>query len=153
VVDDRKGGQRPSRVPEDEIDPGHVLAQRGSKDYQDFRDRAAYVYATGSFPTHLRNYMSALLSRVTRYSRTPVSMDHRQGSMQLQEEIIRELGLDQHPMIRKVRDYVKQGYKIQVSRDLKARRPYSKVFLYRESGTGTDLLTVQADGAIKDRWD
>jgi hypothetical protein len=141
-------------VPQGEPDIERVLSHAEDKEYTDLRDRAAYVHATGSFPTHLRTYMTALLRKVSSYSRTPVSLDGRVGSLKIAEENIKRLGLDDHPMIRKVRGYVAHGYKIQVSRDPKTRRPYTKVFLYRESapGAGTERLTVQADGSVKEGW-
>lgn len=129
------------------------LPDPATKEYTDLRDRAAYVYATGTFPTHLRTYFTSLLRAVTRYSRKPVSLDGRTGSMQVLPENIQALNLDQHPMVKKVRDYISKGYHIQVAQDVRARRPYSKVFLFKkEPGGHTDLVTVQVDGSIKDGW-
>lgn len=130
-----------------------VLANPDTKEYQDLRDRAAYVYATGAFPTHLRTYFTSLLRNVSKYSRQPVSLDGRSGSMQILPENVAALGLDSHPMVKKVRDYIKRGYQIQVGQDVRTRRPYSRVFLYRKApGQPTDLVTVQVDGSIKEGW-
>jgi hypothetical protein len=139
-----------SRTRADDDEVRKILAEPDGKDYQDLRDRAAYVYATGSIPSHLRTLMTSLLVRLTKYSRTPVSMDRRIGSMELSQEMIRTFGLDSHPMIVKVRSYVESGYRIQVARDVKARRPYSKVFLWKPGSD--EKITVQIDGSVKEGW-
>lgn len=130
-----------------------LLHDKNTKDFEDLRDRAAYVYVTGSYPTHLRTYMTAMLRKITRYSRTPVSLDRRLGSMQIAQENVVRLGLEDHPMVRKVREYLDKGYRIQLSRDdITTRRPYTKVFMFKRTGLGFDRLTVQCDGSIKDEW-
>lgn len=130
-----------------------LLHDKNTKDFEDLRDRAAYVYVTGSYPTHLRTYMTAMLRKITRYSRTPVSLDRRLGSMQIAQDNVVRLGLEDHPMVRKVREYLDKGYRIQLSRDdITTRRPYTKVFMFKRTGLGFDRLTVQCDGSIKDEW-
>jgi hypothetical protein len=52
-------------------------------------------------------------------------------------------------MVRKVQAYIRDGYKIRVSKGVNARKPYSKVLLYK----GDDRRTVQIDGSLKDGWD
>lgn len=49
-----------SGLPEDE-DLREVLTDPDSKEFSDLRDRMAYVYITGAFPTHLRSYFTNLL--------------------------------------------------------------------------------------------
>jgi hypothetical protein len=134
------------------VDLAALLKSKDSKEYQDFRDRAAYVYATGTFPTHLRRFFTALLAKATRYQRHPVSLDSQFGSMKITPQVARALKLEEHPMIRKAREYVNQGYRIRVARELTARRPYSKLFLYARARTGTKQVTVQADGSVKEGW-
>jgi hypothetical protein len=138
-----------SRIEADEAELSRVLKDPESKDFKDLRDRAAYVYATGSFPTHLRTLMTSLLQKLSRYSRTPVSLDGNLGSMKLNEESIALLELENHPLVRKVKDYVSRGYRIEVAREMKARRPYSKILMVNGSG---DRLTVQVDGSVKEGW-
>lgn len=134
-------------------DVSRLLHDKNSKEFDDLRDRAAYVYATGSYPTHLRAYMTSLLSKITRYSRNPVSLDRRLGSMAVDETRAQQLGLDEHPMVVKVRGFIKQGYRIQLSRDDEtSRRPYTKVFLWRRARHGLERITVQSDGSVKDGW-
>lgn len=130
-----------------------LLHDKNTKDFEDLRDRAAYVYVTGSYPTHLRTYMTAMLRKITRYSRTPASLDRRLGSMQITQDNVVRLGLEDHPMVREVREYLGKGYRIQLSRDdITTRRPYTKVFMFKRTGLGFDRLTIQRDGSIKDEW-
>lgn len=130
------------------VRPAAELPPTDTKEYADLRDRAAYVYATGTFPTHLRTLMVALLRKVARYSRAPASLDGRVGCMHVDPEMVARLGLDQHPMVVQVRRHVADGWRIQVARDVKARRPFGKVFLLK----GNTRVTVQADGAIREGW-
>jgi hypothetical protein len=82
-----------------------------------------------------------------------MSLDRRLGSFSIAEENIQRLGLEDHPMIKKVREFLEQGYRIELSRDdIKTRRPYTKVFLWRRERGGMRRITVQSDGSIKDGW-
>lgn len=145
--------KRPSQLKADDKLLDTVFNNPESKEFVDLRDRAAYVLTTGTFPTHLRTLMTGLLRKITTYSRHPVSLDGRMGSLRVVQENIERLGLNDHPMVRKAGDYVKQGYLIQMPRDPKARRPYSKVLLYKNlGGTVFDRLTVQDDGSVKEGW-
>lgn len=133
---------------------GRVLAQTDSKDHADLRDRAAYVAITGTFPTHLRPHMTGLLRKMSHYSLTPAALDKRGGSMGLEPTIAAQLKLDQHPMVIKAQEFVNQGYLIQASREVKARRPFSRVFLYRATEDGAvSKLTVHLNGAVLEGWD
>lgn len=123
------------------------------EEFSDLRDRAAYVYATGALPTHLRTYMTSLLNKITRYSRAPASLDRRAGNLSIPRTQASVLALDDHPMISKVKTYIQEGYKIQVSRDPRTRRPFGKVFMYRRNRNGIlDRLTVQSDGSVLSTW-
>ncbi|QSY98640.1 hypothetical protein J2J97_31720 (plasmid) [Rhizobium bangladeshense] len=136
----------------DEADLKNILQDKETKDYQDLRDRAAYVYVTGTFPTHLRSYMMSLLRIGTHYSMKPVALDGRSGSMELTPEVRKALDLEDHPMVSRTRDFVEDGYKIFFQRDVNSRRPYSKVLLYKKMDGGTHKLIVQADGSILEGW-
>jgi hypothetical protein len=119
----------------------------GSKEFTDLRDRAAYVHVTGAMPTHLRTYMSELLNKISRFT----------GAGSNSIEIVRQnatvLGLDDHPMVKRTREFLNDGYSIMTSRDLKARRPYGKVFLWKDLGRGAvSKVTVQADGSVLSDW-
>lgn len=146
--------KRPSALKADDVLLDRVLTEQDSKEYQDLRDRAAYVYVTGSFPTHLRTLMTGLLRKITRYSRQPVSLDGRAGSTQVEQENVERLGLAMHPMVRKTKEFLAMGYAIQTQRGPNERRPYSKVFLYRRlRAGGLERVTVQADGSVKAGWE
>jgi hypothetical protein len=136
----------------DENDLQTILKDPETKDYQDLRDRAAYVYITGTFPTHLRSYMMSLLRIGTAYSLKPVALDGRSGSMELTPEVRKALDLEDHPMVSRTRDFVNEGYKIFFQRDVNERRPYSKVLLYKKDGGVMHKLVVQADGSILEGW-
>lgn len=133
-----------------------VLPAKGTKEFIDFRDRAAYVYITGAFPTHLRTRFTALLRGVTTHRREPTGLDGRVGTVKLDAEAIARLDLESHPMVRKVKGYIQQGYRIQTlrGRSITVRRPFSKIYLFREEkGIALDHITVQIDGSVKDHWD
>lgn len=130
-----------------------VLAQPESKDYMDLRDRAAFVHITGTLPTHLRENMTALLRSMTVVRSEPTSMDGESGSIKIEPHIGRSIRIEKHPMVEKTKEFLSNGYKVQASRDLKARRPFSRVFLYRESKDGMYKMTVHSNGAIREGWD
>lgn len=117
----------------------------------DIRDRAAYIYATGAFPTHLRQNYNAVLRAITRVFRTPTSMDRKSGSVGVENEAVADLELEKHPMVQMVRRQILAGYSIQTSRSIVSRRPYSKVFLYKRDDP-SDRITVQVDGSVKEGW-
>ena len=118
----------------------------GSKDYYDLRDRAAYVHVTGAMPTHLRSYMTDLLNKISRFT-GPGS-----NSIEIARQNAALLGLEEHPMVKKVREFVNDGYQIMVSRDLKTRRPFGKVFLWKQNGQQLERITVQQDGSVLTAW-
>lgn len=122
------------------------------KEVEDFKDRAAYVYITGSFPTHLRRYFVGLLRKATNFASAPSSLDRQSGSVMLKPEVIQEADLQNHPMVKKVREYVREGYRIQKSRGVAERRPYSRVFIYKNSNMGAVRLTVKSDGSVREGW-
>lgn len=118
----------------------------------DIRDRAAFVYITGSFPTHLRRNYMAVLRAVTSYFRTPTALDHESGAIGISDEVVKDLSLEDHPMVKVVRQYLANGYVIQPARNVVSRRPYSKVFLYKKDDPN-ERATVQIDGSVKTNWD
>lgn len=119
---------------------------------EDIRDRAAYIYVTGAFPTHLRQNYNAVLRAITRVFRSPTSLDRKSGSVGVENDAIVDLDLEQHPMVQMVRRQILAGYTIQTARNIVSRRPYSKVFLYKKDDP-SDRVTVQVDGSVKGNWD
>lgn len=133
--------------------PENAVKMAVSRVRDDVRDRAAYVYVTGQFPSHLgSNYMGVLTAIAETFSR-PVALDGRSGSLKLTNEAVHDLDLENHPMVVEVRDRVAKGWVIQPTRDPKARRNYSKVFLYRrEQGGQMNKITVTREGAVRSGW-
>jgi len=125
-----------------------VLRDTRSKGYRDLRDRAAYMYVTGTYPSHLRVFFTRALGFISTFAQKPSSLDGRGGNIAVNAEIVATMGLDEHPMVTKVRDYIEQGYRIIVSRGSSTRKPYTKIFLQK----GQDEITVQIDGSVLDHW-
>ena len=124
-----------------------IPVEPGSKDFYDLRDRAAYVHVTGAMPTHLRSYMTTLLNKVADYGG-----NQGRKSFEVARNNAAMLNLDSHPMVRRTREYVKDGYNIVVARDIKARRPYGKVYLWKQNGSALQKITIQQDGSILPSW-
>jgi hypothetical protein len=125
----------------------------GTKSRADVRDRAAYVFVTGQFPSHLRSNYMGILRAVTASFAKPVALDGRSGSMKLTPEAVTDLDLENHPLVKAVRAKLAEGFLIQPSRGLQARRPFGKVFMYRPTNAGNDLVVVNSEGALKTGWD
>lgn len=126
--------------------PNTMPVLPGSKDFYDLRDRAAYVHVTGAMPTHLRSYMTDLLNKISRFA------GGGGNSFEIAQQNAALLGLEDHPMVRQVREFVNDGYQVMVSRDLKARRPFGKVFLWKQDGAAVKQVTVQQDGSVLFNW-
>lgn len=133
-------------APEPDIDA--ILTNPTSKLFNDFRDRAAYVLVTGIFPTHLRSTFTQALSLVVTASATPTSLDGLSGVLGVNDDAASRLRLDEHPMVRKARALVAEGYRIRASRGPNSRRSFTKVFMHK----GQSRLTVQVDGSFLDGW-
>ena len=129
-----------------------ILAHPKQKSFRDLRDRAAYIFITGCFPTHLRPEANELLRLLSSLSQGPTSLDGRSGSLLIMEEAAMRLDLRAHAMTRKVREYLDKGYRIADSRGSKSRRPYSKIFLFRRDAGKEERIIVQSDGSVLDRW-
>lgn len=118
------------------------------KAFADFRDRAAYVYIMGSFPTHIRTYFTALLSMISRTVSEPASLDRAFGGVKVNEEMVHRLRLEEHPMVRRTRLLLAEGYRLYRSNDITGRRPYGRIPLHNPM-TGVNVV-VQIDGSVKD---
>lgn len=132
----------------------HSNAMTPGKVRDDIRDRAAYVYVTGQFPTHLRRNYMGILNAITAQFARPVSLDGRSGSIKITSDVVNDLDLENHPMVKEVRAKVDEGYLIQPSRGVAQRRPFGKVLMYRRGrGGAMDQITVTSEGAVKRGWD
>lgn len=118
------------------------------------RDRLAYVYVTGQFPSHVRPPSNALIRTVTRYFKRPVALDGRSGNMKLKDEVVENLELEAHPMVREVRERIANGFLIQPSIGPNTRRNFWKIYMFKMNSDGVrySKITVQGDGAIKQGW-
>lgn len=130
---------------------------RQRKDYNDLRDRMAYVYICGSFPTHLRIWFTKLITMATGRSREPSALDKAGGAIKVNPDVVEKLALEQHPMVQAVRGYIREGWKIARQRqDYTDRRPYSRIFLYRKIKTFRGIVeekkTIYINGAERDGW-
>lgn len=94
----------------------------------------------------------SLLRKATKYAATPSSLDQRAGNLRITPEIAAKLNLDDHPMVTQTKAYLGHGFKIQSSRGISERRPFSKVFMFRDRQFGVEKVTIQADGSVKPGW-
>jgi hypothetical protein len=143
---------KPKAGKDSENELAEVLHDPESRNYQELRDRAAYVYCTGIYPTHLRQLMMGFLRIATRTQVQPVALDGRSGSIAVTPEVAKALDLDSHAMVSRARDYVEEGYKLFFNHKATDRRPYSKVLLYKKSGKNIHRIVVQADGSVLEGW-
>ena len=117
------------------------------------RDRAAYAYITGAFPTHLRERQNDFIRTITTVSRSSTSLDGNSGRLRIGPDIIDDLQLEVHPMMALVRRKLNEGWSVRLARMWASRRPYSKVYLFRQGAGGMESITVQLDGSTKEGWD
>lgn len=127
----------------------------GTKLHGDIADRAAFMLITGIFPSHLRTKSVNILRQITSFFRRPTSIDGRSGRFRVNEAAARDLGLNNRPIVKVVRQKVSEGYKIQPSRGLGTRRSFGKIYMFKAT-TGnviTEKITITIEGAIKKGWD
>lgn len=118
------------------------------------RDRAAYLYITGHFPSHLRPKTNQYLRQISYFYKRPTSFDGRFGHCKIKDDAVRALRLNQHEMVKAVRAKIRDGYFIQKSRGLGTRNGFSKIFMFTfENGLPVHPITITLQGAIKDGWD
>lgn len=133
----------------------HAESMRESgRFFREARDRAAFVYVTGIFPSHLRGPYTALLRQITRFYRKPSSLDGRTGNLKLSDDVVAHLELEKHLMVVEVRKQMRRGYLIQSSRGIGTRRNFGKIYMFRLNSDNLvcDRITVKGDGAVKHGW-
>lgn len=118
------------------------------------RDKAAYIHVTGYFPSHLRQHSIDALKPMTRFFRRPTSLDGRVGHICLRDEVVADLEIGSHPLVRKVQEKIAQGYLIRPSRGQGTRRNFWKIFMFKQNVDGVLFgpITVQNDTSIKEGW-
>jgi hypothetical protein len=133
----------------------------------DLRDRAAHLYVTGLFPSHLRKTYSAALKQVSRPYKKPTSLDGRSGGVLMYEDVVRHLELEKHPMVRAVREHMQRGYLVTQPNEARAlkpvgrgnttenRRNFGKVRMHRLNSEGgiRERVSIYGNGSVLDRWD
>jgi hypothetical protein len=129
-------------------DIDRILNAPKSKEFMDLRDRVAHMHLTKVFASHLRKFATGALRVVTSPREgTDVRLGVA-GPLRVAEDVVEALGLDSHPMVLKVRELQAKRWQIRVSLGPNERRPYTKVFMYRDS----ERITVQIDGSTHDHW-
>lgn len=113
-----------------------------------FRDQAAFVYLTGIMPTHLRKEANHRLVAASQFAKGNTCCNGWRKAFDLRPEVVETLDIANHPMVRTVKTLVGEGWSMQSSRGVNARRPYAKVFLRR----GDERRVVQRDGSMLIDW-
>lgn len=129
-------------------DIDRILADPKSKEFKDLRDRVAHMHLTKAFASHLREFSTGAL-RVVSSRREGSDVPLRVGGpLLVADEVVEALALDSHPMVLKVRAQQAERWRIRVSLGPNERRPFTKVFMFRDG----ERITVQIDGSILDHW-
>jgi hypothetical protein len=126
-----------------------IPIDRDSRTYQDLRDRAAYLYIMGSFPSSLGNYMATLLTLVSRSVQAPSALDGSTGRTQVDREMAERLQLEQHPMVRRAQMLIAEGYGIDSVAAQADTRPYGRIYM-RHRKTAHPIV-VLIDGSVCER--
>lgn len=118
------------------------------------RDRAAYIFVTGIFPSHLRPETVEALRPMTKYYRRPSSLDGRSGGTILHDDVVEDLEMNTHPMVRKVREKIAAGYLIQRTLGYGRRRNFSKIYMFKLNADNLPFgrITVNGDASVKAGW-
>jgi hypothetical protein len=131
-----------------EKDISVVLADPDSQGWRELRDRAAYVYLSGSFPSHLRPHTVRALRQVVH----PVNHPEEGKALVVNDEAVDALQLREHPMVTTANRFLEKGYQLRLSDEPGDRRPFSRVLVYREVGEGIQKATISIDGGVKSGW-
>ena len=121
-----------------------ILANPSSKLFADLRDRAAYMYVTRCYPTHLRPFATGALTEMRRYA----SRNAGGQGFEFELAFVHQLELDNHPMVVSVRELVAEGWTINDPIKSSARRSYQKVHL----SMGHEKRTIRTSGEVVLGW-
>lgn len=118
------------------------------------RDRAAYIFVTGIFPSHLRPETVQALRPMTKRFRRPPSLDGRSGWAMLHDDVVENLEINLHPMVQKVREKIAEGYLIQPSLGYGTRRNFSKIYMFKLNADKVPYgrITINGDASVKEGW-
>jgi hypothetical protein len=72
----------------------------------------------------------------------------------LHDDAVRDLDLNNHAMVKVVREKIRQGFLIEPSRGFGTRRGYTKIFMFKrlQDRMVFEKITVTLEGAVKDGW-
>ncbi|QIQ87814.1 hypothetical protein [Erythrobacter sp.] len=125
------------------VDVYRICTEQSGKDFEDLRDRAAYVDLVGALPTHLRPGFTRALSLISWLPRESAGGRKKSFPFKVKDDARKLLRLEEHPMIRKARQLEEAGYEIPRP-DLKRKRNgYGRVFMRR----GDNWIIVKSDGS------
>lgn len=124
------------------------ISLRAKQKLAKLRDQAAFVYLTGIMPTHLRSQAYRKLVEACQVAQGNTCCGGWRKAFDLKPEVIAALDILHHPMVRAVEALVSEGWAVQSSRGINARRPYAKIFLRHAD----KRRAVQRDGSILLDW-
>jgi hypothetical protein len=126
----------------------------GEREFVLIRDRAAYMYATGCFPSHIHPKYTKVLRQISIPFRMPTSLDGCSGHTKVKQEVVDHLELEKHTLIKTVRQYVANVYQILSTYKIGRRRNFWGVYMFKfDLGDRIlEQIIVQSDGAIKQGW-
>lgn len=146
-------------IPRDEFERAKINAQgarrrladllkaTGSRLFNDIRNRAAFIYVTGMFPTHLRPEALGFLVVMTEPVGDVLPLCGR-GPVRLSRYYFDRLLLETHPMVETVREQIANGWEVCAPNGPNQRSSFQRVFIRR----GGEQQTVQSDGSILLGW-
>lgn len=121
-----------------------ILAEPNSEMFKDLRNRAAYMYITGCYPTHLRPFYTGALTEMRRYSH----LEARNGGYGFEPAFIEGLELDDHPMVVRARELASRGWSLRDPLRGSQRRSFQKIHLSR----GERKVSVRITGETVLGW-
>lgn len=121
-----------------------ILADPDSLAFTELRDRAAYMYLTRCYPTHLRPFYTGALTEMRRYA----NLGPQSPGFSLEPAFIHELDLDEHPMVVRAREMMARGWRLCDPIRESARHSFQKIHLSK----GTQKITIRIAGEIVLGW-
>ncbi len=121
-----------------------MMANENTKAFADLRDRTAYMYVTGAYPTNMRPFFTGALTVLSE----PCRASGRVGPFLIDSSAIHTLNLRRHPMVVEARRLLSEGWRLVVSFGANHRRPYGNLYF----ACGQQRLTVNAEGWAKPGW-
>ena len=127
-----------------------TLGAKTSRGYKDMRNRAAYIHVTGCHASNLRVENDVFLCQLTgRLAEVP---DPKAGPITIKPEFCERFDLDNHPMVVKVNEFFRWGFRVIVQGE-GIRRRYHEVRIEGLVDGKSARLTVLSSGAVLDHWE